>query len=78
MLESHMNDYYKPCEVNIEKVVRELDNDNELKFETRNNKNFRIFLIVLLILTSVALIIGITALCFAIIQQHLIIEFKSI
>ncbi len=62
--------------MNTEEVERELD--NELKFKRRKNKNFQIFLIVLLILATVALIIGITALCFAIIQQILINELKSI
>jgi hypothetical protein len=52
MIESHMNDYYEPCEVNTEEVERELD--NELKFKRKKNKNFRIFLIVLLILATVA------------------------
>ena len=76
MQESHINDYYEPCEENIESVVRKLD--IELKFKIKKNKNFRIFLLLLFILNSIILIVAITALSLAIVQQSLINELKSI
>ena len=81
MEESNYMDDFESNAKNIQNIAKDLE--DELKSGTRleiiikKNKTCRKFLIVLLIMSSVTIIGGITALSLAVIQQNAIIELKS-